>query len=340
MVGAALIKLRNDPCWRDLTCLDYHFETQPNPNPFAWYLHHAPHWALAAGVLTNHFVELVVPWFAFAFRRVRHVAGLFLVGFQLFLISSGNLSFLNWLTIVPALACFDDSVLLRAARVVPAALGGVPRRAAERFELLSPSLAQARASKVFGVIVAMLSVAPVLNLASCEQAMNTSFDPLDVVNTYGAFGTVDRSRYEVILEGTRADAPDERAAWQEYELPCMPGDTRRRPCLITPYHYRLDWQMWFVGNGAPRGQAIDDEPWLVHLVWQLLQGDPTPKSLLARDPFPTDPPRWIRAGIWRYRFSASRADGQWWERQRVGEYIPPLSTVNPILRSYVEAYGW
>jgi hypothetical protein len=190
------------------------------------------------------------------------------------------------------------------------------------------------------VIVAMLSVAPVLNLASCEQAMNTSFDPLDVVNTYGAFGTVDRSRYEVILEGTRADAPDERAAWQEYELPCMPGDTRRRPCLITPYHYRLDWQMWFVGNGAPRGQAIDDEPWLVHLVWQLLQGDPTPKSLLARDPFPTDPPRWIRAGIWRYRFSASRADGQWWERQRVGEYIPPLSTVNPILRSYVEAYGW
>jgi hypothetical protein len=91
MLGAALIKLRNDPCWRDLTCLDYHFETQPNPNPLAWYLHHAPHWTLAAGVLTNHFVELVVPWFAFAFRRVRHVAGLFLVGFQLFLISSGNL---------------------------------------------------------------------------------------------------------------------------------------------------------------------------------------------------------------------------------------------------------
>jgi Lipase maturation factor len=35
MVGAALIKLRGDPCWRDLTCLDYHFETQPNPNPLA-----------------------------------------------------------------------------------------------------------------------------------------------------------------------------------------------------------------------------------------------------------------------------------------------------------------
>jgi len=65
MVGAALIKLRNDPCWRDLTCLDYHFETQPNPNPLAWWAHHGPPWVHALGVLFNHFVELVVPWLAF-----------------------------------------------------------------------------------------------------------------------------------------------------------------------------------------------------------------------------------------------------------------------------------
>jgi hypothetical protein len=340
MVGAALIKLRGDSCWRDLTCLDHHFETQPNPNPLAWYLHHAPHWVHAAGVLINHFVELVVPWFAFGFRRVRHLAGLFLVGFQLFLIASGNLSFLNWLTIVPALACFDDSVLLGMARVVPAALRGGLREASERFALLAPSLAQVRASKVFGVIVAILSVAPVLNLASCEQSMNRSFDPLDIVNTYGAFGSVDRERIEVIVEGTRADLPDESAEWKEYELPCAPGDTSRRPCIIAPYHYRLDWQMWFVGIDEPRGAGIDDDPWLVHLVWQLLRGDPTPKSLLARDPFPTEPPRWIRAGVWRYRFSDSRAGGKWWERERVREYIPPLSALNPILRSYAEAYGW
>jgi Lipase maturation factor len=334
MLGAALIKLRNDPCWRDLTCLDYHLETQPNPNPLSWLLHHAPHVAHAGGVLFNHLVELVVPWFAVAPRRWRHAAGALLVGFQLFLIASGNLSFLNWLTIVPALAYFDDTAWTRVLRP--------ERRAAvvARLAALRPSRLQTRASQGLAVVVGLLSVGPVLNVASCDQAMNRSFDPLDLVNTYGAFGNVDRERHEVVLEGTRDSVPDGRARWEEYELPCMPGDPRRRPCLVSPYHYRLDWQMWFVGNDAARGEAIEDEPWLVHLVWQLLQGEPGPRRLLARDPFPDTPPRWIRAGIWRYRFSRSLAGGVWWERQRVGEFLRPLSASDPGLREYVDAYGW
>ncbi len=334
MLGAALIKLRNDPCWRDLTCLDYHLETQPNPNPLSWFFHHAPHVTHAIGVLLNHFVELVVPWFAVARRRWRHAAGALLVGFQGFLIASGNLSFLNWLTIVPALAYFDDTALLRWF--------GAPRRAAllARFAARRPTRLQTRASQGLAVVVGLLSVGPVLNIASCDQAMNQSFDPLDLVNTYGAFGNVDRERHEVVLEGTRDLVPDASAHWQEYELPCMPGDPRRRPCLVSPYHYRLDWQMWFVGNGAARGEAIEDEPWLVHLVWQLLEGESGPRRLLQRDPFPDGPPRWIRAGLWRYRFSASLAGGAWWQRERVGEYLRPLSTDDPGLREYVDAYGW
>ena len=38
--GAGLIKMRGDRCWRDLTCLYYHHETQPMPNPLSWYFHH------------------------------------------------------------------------------------------------------------------------------------------------------------------------------------------------------------------------------------------------------------------------------------------------------------
>jgi hypothetical protein len=336
MLGAALIKLRNDPCWRDLTCLDYHFETQPNPNPLAWFFHLAPHGAHAIGVLFNHFVELVVPWFAVAPRRFRHAAGALLVGFQGFLIASGNLSFLNYLTIVPALAYFDDSAF---ARLLPAKGRGRGDLLA-RFAALAPSRAQKRAAQVLGVVVAILSVGPVANLASCDQAMNRSFDPLDLVNTYGAFGSIDRERNEVILEGTRDAVPDERARWEEYALPCMPGDPRRRPCLVAPYHYRLDWQMWFVGNDAARGASVEDEPWLVHLVWQLLRGEKGPERLFARDPFPERPPRWIRAHIWRYRFTRSRADGAWWVRERVGEYLPPLSVRDPSLIEYVKGYGW
>jgi hypothetical protein len=344
MLGSALIKLRGDPCWRDLSCLDYHFETQPNPNPLSWWLHHASHGAHVVALLFSHFVELVVPWFAFGLRRWRHAAGALLVSFQLALIASGNLSFLNWLTLVPALACFDDTLWVRGA------LRLLPKRkragALARFASLRPSTVQRRVPQVLGVGVAILSVAPVMNLASSDQQMNASFDPLALVNTYGAFGGVDRKRFEVILEGTRDAIPDGSAHWQEYELPCMPGDVRRRPCLVTPYQLRLDWQMWFVGNDAARDEppTIEDEPWLVHLVWQLLSGDPAPAPLFARDPFRGgkggEPPRWIRAGIWRYRFSTSREDGAWWERERVGEYLPPVSLDHPGLRRYVAQFGW
>ncbi len=34
-LGAGLIKMRGDRCWRDLTCLYYHHETQPMPNPLS-----------------------------------------------------------------------------------------------------------------------------------------------------------------------------------------------------------------------------------------------------------------------------------------------------------------
>src|SRR5262249_48804626 len=111
MFGAGLIKIRGDECWRDLTCLAYHYETQPIPNPISWYLHHMPMGFHKAGCLFNHFCELIVPWFYFAPRRLRHAAGIFTILFQSILILSGNLSFLNWLTIVIAIPCFDDAAL-------------------------------------------------------------------------------------------------------------------------------------------------------------------------------------------------------------------------------------
>ena len=130
MFGAGLIKLRGDPCWRDLTCLYYHYETQPIPNPVSRYLHFAPLWFHKFEVLWNHFVELIVPWFSFGPRTARHIAGVLLVTFQIFLIISGNLSFLNYLTIIPFLACFDDSFL---GRFLPRSIVRRAQRAAQEF---------------------------------------------------------------------------------------------------------------------------------------------------------------------------------------------------------------
>src|SRR5438876_6726588 len=172
MFGAGLIKLRGDSCWRDLTCLYYHYETQPIPNPLSRTLHFMPHWFHKFGVLWNHFVELIVPWFAFAPSLLRHIAGCLLVSFQISLLISGNLSFLNWLTIVPMLACFDDSFF---ARLLPKRLVERSRRAAEQAQ---PSRVQNSIAIGSAVIMVLLSIAPVSNLLSRRQIMNTSFNRL------------------------------------------------------------------------------------------------------------------------------------------------------------------
>jgi hypothetical protein len=327
MLGAAAIKLRGDPCWRDFTCLVYHYETQPIPNPLSWWLNAMPRWFQVAGVAFNHFVELIVPFFVVGPRRLRHAAGFFLVSFQIILILSGNLSFLNWLTIVPALACFDDGVLGLL----------VPRRMRERIRAgdAEPSRLHRGAAVALGILVALLSINPVRNLLSPHQAMNRSFDPLHLVNTYGAFGSVGRERYEVILEGTSDERVGTDTEWREYEFPCKPGDVRRRPCVISPYHYRADWQIWFAAMST-----ADRQPWLIHLVYKLLRGDDGAKSLLAADPFAEQPPRFIRAELYRYEFTRPGDGGpQWWRRSPAGPYLQPLSLHDTRLLDYLRRQG-
>jgi Lipase maturation factor len=108
MFGAGLIKLRGDPCWRDLTCLHYYFETQPIPNPLSWHFHHFPSIVKRAGVAFNHVAELAVPFLYFAPQPFAAIGGLLTIAFQLILIVSGNLSWLNWLTIVLCIPTLDD----------------------------------------------------------------------------------------------------------------------------------------------------------------------------------------------------------------------------------------
>src|SRR3954447_7130252 len=92
MFGAGLIKLRGDPCWRDMTCLDYHYETQPMPNPLSWYFHWGPVWTHRAGVWFNHFAELIAPFGLFLPQPIASAAAIITIVFQGLIMSSGNLS--------------------------------------------------------------------------------------------------------------------------------------------------------------------------------------------------------------------------------------------------------
>jgi hypothetical protein len=330
MLGAGLIKLRGDPCWRDLTCLYYHYETQPLPNPFSRFCHFQPHWFQKFGVLWNFFVELVAPWFAFAPGVWRHAAGFFLFTFQVFLMFSGNLSFLNWLTIVPILACFDDGLL---ARLLPKSW---VKRAARAAVKAQPSRAHSNASIALAVVVGFLSILPVANLISPGQLMNTSFDRLRLVNTYGAFGSVGRERREIIFEGADDAVLTQATKWKEYQFKGQPVELTRRPPFVAPYQLRLDWQMWFAAMST-----ADDYPWTFHFVWKLLQNDPLALDLLASNPFPQKPPRYIRGVLYRYEFAPpDNPQGAWWKRTPLGLWLPPLSADDARLRSILEAYGW
>jgi hypothetical protein len=330
MLGAGLIKLRGDSCWRDLTALYFHFETQPIPNPLSRWFHFLPRWILKTGVLFNHAAELIAPWFAFYPRTARHVAGAIIVLFQFTLILGGNLSFLNWLTIVPALACFDDSFW---ARLLPRTLVDRAVSAAERAQ---PSVPLERIALVVAVVVGVLSLQPVSNMISPRQIMNTSFDPLDLVNTYGAFGSVGRERFNVVFEGTVSAAPDAQAVWKPYAYQALPVALDRRPPQIAPYQPRLDWQMWFAAMGTP-----DQYPWSLHFVWKLLHNDPGALSLLGGNPFPDRPPRYIRAVLYRYQFAPpGNPRGNWWTRVEQGLWLPPLSADDPHLRTFLERSGW
>jgi hypothetical protein len=175
-----------------------------------------------------------------------------------------------------------------------------------------------------------------MNLLSTHQAMNTSFNPLALVNTYGAFGSVGKERHEIVFEGTDDATITDATIWKEYEFPAKPGDPARRPAIVAPYQPRLDWQIWFAAMSGP-----ERYPWTAHLIWKLLHNDPLALSLLANDPFPDHPPRFIRAQYYRYEFAPpGDPGGLYWRRTLLGTWIPPLSADDPRLRRFLAAHGW
>jgi hypothetical protein len=306
--GAGLIKLRGDPCWRDLSCLDYHHETQPMPNPLSWYFHHLPRGLHRVEVLGNHFAQLVVPFGLFMPQPIAGLAALIIIVTQAYLIVSGNYAWLNVITITVAFAALPEDLL----RIL------LPF--GER-SLVGPSNWYIAAVVALTALVLALSYWPVRNLLGRRQLMNYSFNPFHIVNTYGAFGSVTRERYEIVVEGSAEEQPS-AGSWQAYEFKGKPGDPMRRPPQVAPYHLRLDWLMWFAALSPSYAQR-----WFPAFLEKLLSHDQATRSLLRGDPFPDRPPVWIRARLYLYRFTTSaerRETGAWWSREFVDEYMPAV----------------
>ncbi|MER8182288.1 lipase maturation factor family protein [Kitasatospora sp. NPDC094015] len=304
--GAGLIKWRGDRCWRTLTCLYYHHETQPMPGPLSWFFHHLPRPLHRVEAAANHVVQLIVPFGLFLPRPGAGIAAALIIATQLWLLLSGNFAWLNWLTVALALSAVD-------ARDLP--LPATPSFEGEPawYEGLVIALT---------LLVAVLSYWPARNLLSRHQQMNRSFNRLHLVNAYGAFGSVGRLRHEVVVEGTDAHTLDDGTRWREYGFKGKPGEPGRLPRQFAPYHLRLDWLLWFAAISPDYAR-----PWFDPFVARLLVNDPDTLALLRHNPFPGAPPAFVRARLYRYRFTSwneRRAGGGWWHRTPVHEYLRPV----------------
>lgn len=304
--------LSGDPSWATLAALDFHYETQPLPTPLAWYAHQLPAWFDRACVLATFVVELALPFLVFAPRRPRMIALVGFVALETVIFVTGNYNFFNLLTIALCVFLVDDAQFARHR-------AGATHAAARRAPRLAPRLATALLAGLVAALNVYYLARPFLEAPERFALAHIAapLAPLRIVNGYGLFAVMTRSRPEIVVQGS-ANGSD----WTDYSFEYKPDDPARAPRWNVPHQPRLDWQMWFAAlSGAQRAS------WFGNFLTRLLQDAPEVTGLLRENPFEEHPPRYVRALLYDYRFTtpAERAaTGHVWRRSLKGLYFPAV----------------
>lgn len=314
---SGVVKLTSgDTAWRDLTAMSYHYLTQPIPNPLSWFVYQQPLWLSKGSVVVMFAIELVVPFLIFFGRRARIVAFVGLVLLQVMIGATGNYGFFNLLSFALCVTLLDDNALPRliSKRFAPASPVGWcwPRLIAW------PVLLGIMATSIIPIIECFDRSAPLPEWA--ERWYARASGAFHIVGGYGLFRVMTTTRPEIVVEGS-----DDGVTWKPYGFRYKPGELNRAPPLIGFHMPRLDWQMWFAALGDYRSRH---DQWFVLFCRRLLAGSPEVLGLLADNPFPVAPPRYVRAMRYVYRFTAPderTATGDWWTRRPIGLYCPILS---------------
>ena len=315
MLMSGVVKLTSgDDSWWNLTALDYHYWTQPLPTALGWWSDQHAEWFKKFSVAFCLIVEIVLPFFIWAPRRFRHIAAILLIGLQIAIAATGNYCFFNLLTVALCLVLFDDSVFVGVGTARCAVRGPRSARAL-------PALIMLIITLPVNALFILSAFKPQAEWPRPIAAIGGYLDSFHIVSGYGLFRVMTKSRPEIVIEGS-ADGND----WLPYGFRWKPGALNRAPGWVAPHQPRLDWQMWFAALGSYR-----QNPWFVRLLERLLRGTPEVTALFAKNPFPHDPPRYVRARLYQYRFTTSaesRATGNWWKRDEAGEYLPAISLEN------------
>ena len=339
----------HDPEWRHLTALDQYYQNGPLPNWIGWYAQQLPHGILAAICLITLIVELGLVWLMF-FPRPFRLALFFVVTlFQLGIILTANLAFLNHFVLALGIFLLDDRFILGSTHWLQARFsarpavesGGAllaadapaeaatklqsPQRSASSFPPRSWTALRHRAAIVFSAVILiwifyatfvqllMLWVPhPPLPIDPIE-----ALEPFRIANRYGLFATMTTARYEIEFQGSY-----DGRNWVAYPFRYKPQRLDEAPRIYAPYQPRFDWNLWFASLGTWR-----QYPWVVRTEMLLLQNDPAVITLFAGNPFAKAAPKQVRAVEWQYWFTdlkTRRATGNWWRREFQGLYAPVL----------------
>lgn len=320
MFASGVVKIvSGDETWRNLTALNYHYQTQPLPTWISWYVHQLPDWFQTISVAGMFTIELAAPFLIFAPRRLRFVACAAFLALQLAIIATGNYCFFNLLSIVLCITLLDDAFFRNLCLKRMFSRFKAPQTAVMNWRYRNVGIA------VLTVVVILVSGIQMAGMfrrganvpASAQQVLNWA-SPFRTINSYGLFAVMTRSRPEIIIEGS-----NDRQSWVEYSFKWKPGDLREYPRWAAPHQPRLDWQMWFAALGNYRTNR-----WFLEFIERLLQGSPEVLGLLEENPFPNAAPRYIRAVLYDYHFTdfdMKQAEGTWWRRERKGLYLPEVS---------------
>ena len=313
MFLSGVVKLTSgDPAWAAWEAMKYHYETQPLPAWTSWYIHQGPARFHQLSVGYMFWAELVAPFFVFGPRRVRMLGFWSILSLQALIAATGNYGFFNLLSAVLCLILVEDRDWGRAG--VDRA-GAAPRAWWHRAALVGAAAVIVPVTTMEAVDRAGLAV----RFPGPLEALRSRVAPFQSMNAYGLFAVMTTERPEILVEGS-ADG----AHWTPYSFRWKPGDPGRPPRFATPHLPRLDWQMWF----AALGGDCRSEPWFLAFERRLLEGSPPVLGLLGGDPAPAHPPRYVRARLFRYRFTG-RGERAWWRREEVGTYCPPMGLGRP-----------
>ena len=145
----------------------------------------------------------------------------------------------------------------------------------------------------------------------------TALEPFRIANSYGLFGRMTWSRYEIEFQGS-ADG----VSWTPYPFRYKPQALNEAPGIYAPYQPRFEWNLWFASLGGWR-----ENPFVVRTEQQLLMNNQEVLSFFRSNPFPGSPPTHVRAVIWQYWFTdraTKKSTGAWWRRESRGLYAPAL----------------